>query len=235
MVGCGRSGTNMLVYRLSRTWELDLVNEQDPRAFRHWWLRDLDSLATVARVSRARRILFKPILDTPRVPELLARFPEAKVLFAVRHWTAVVRSARVAFGIDGLPGRVAGWMADDFAEFHTPVPEATRQRVRVLWRADLDPNSATALYWLFYTGLYLDLGLEADPRVCLVLYEAVMEQPDRRLREICAFLEIGFRQRMIAGIAPRKRHGTEALEAEPAIAEACEALYARVVRSGERG
>jgi hypothetical protein len=227
LVGCGRSGTNMLVDRLSRSWELEPVNEYDPTAFQEWWLRDLDTVAAVARRSRARSVLFKPILDTPRVPELLERCPEAQVLYAARQWPDVVRSALALFGPHNWPSRVAGWMADDFAEFGAAVPEGTRRRVRSLWRADLDPASATALYWLFYTGLYFDLGLNADPRVRLVCYEAVLEQPEAQLREICHFLGIGSRPRMAAGVAPLNRHTAAPLAVEPAVADACDALYAR--------
>jgi len=228
LVGCGRSGTNMLVDRLSRTWELDPVNEYDPAAFHEWWLRDLDSVAAVAQRSRARTVLFKPILDTPRVPQLLERFPEGRVLFAVRDWAAVVRSALALFGPENWPGRVAGWMSDDFAEFGAPLPANARERVRSLWRADLDPASATALYWLFYTGLYCDQGLDSDPRVRLVHYQLVLEQPEAQLREVCDFLGIGYRARMSPGVEPRNRHTSESLGVEPSIAEACDALYARL-------
>ncbi|MBW2236275.1 MAG: sulfotransferase, partial [Deltaproteobacteria bacterium] len=227
LVGCGRSGTNMLVDRLSRTWELDPINEYDPAAFHEWWLRDLDTVAAVAQRSRARTVLFKPILDTPRVPQLLEHFPEGRVLFAVRDWAPVVRSALALFGPENWPGRVAGWMGDDFAEFGTPLPEGARQSVRALWRADLDPASAAALYWLFYTGLYFELGLDADPRVRPVRYEAVLEQPLAQLHGLCDFLGIGYRPRMAAGVEPRNRHASESLGVEPSIAEACDALYAR--------
>jgi len=181
----------------------------------------------VAQRSRARTVLFKPILDTPRVPQLLERFPEGRVLFAVRDWAPVVRSALALFGPENWPGRVAGWMSDDFAEFGTPPPESARQRLRSLWRADLDPASATALYWLFYTGLYFDQGLDADPRVRLVCYEAVLEQPQEQLRALCDFLDIRYLPRMSADVEPRNRHRAESLNVDPAIAEACDALYAR--------
>jgi hypothetical protein len=172
-------------------------------------------------------VLFKPILDTPRVPELLGRFPEARVLYAVRRWPDVVRSALALFGPENWPGRVAGWMRDDFAEFAGAVPETTRRRVRALWRADLDPAAATALYWLFYTCLYFDSSLDDDPRVQPVVYEAVLAQPEAQLRRLCGFLDIAYRPRMSQGVAPRNRHESAPLDVEPAIALACDALYAR--------
>ncbi len=214
LVGCGRSGTNMLVDRLSHTWELDPVNEYDPAAFHEWWLRDLDTVAAVAQRSRARTVLFKPILDTPRVPQLLERFPNGRVLFAVRDWAPVVRSALALF-----------------AEFGAPLPASAREKLQSLWRPGLDPTSATALYWLFYTGLYFDLDLDIDRRVLPVCYEAVLEQPEARLREVCDFLDIGYRPRMTAGVEPRNRHVHAALDVEPAIVQACDALYARFARA----
>lgn len=227
LVGCGRSGTNMLVTRLGRSWEVDVINEGDPAAFRNWWLRDMETVARVTAEQRGRCVLFKPILDTPRIPLILARFPEARVLFALRHFEPVIRSGLQRFGPEGWTGHVASWAARDFSGFLAPVPEATSRRVRELWRPDLDRESVVALYWLFYTSLYEDLDLAKDPRVRLVHYEAVLDDPQAQFLELCRFLGVHYRPAMAEGVhAPKPQ--SEPLELDPAIRSACEALYERL-------
>lgn len=224
LVGCGRSGTNMLVNRLGRTWEVDVVNEGDPAAFRDWWLKDMDAVARVAAERHGRCVLFKPILDTPRIPLMLARFPEARVLFALRHFEPVIRSGLRRFGPDGWTRRVARWAERDFSGFSAPVPEETSRRIRGLWRPDLDRESIVALYWLFYTSLHEDLDLEKDPRVRLVHYEAVLDDPQAQLLGICRFLGVHYRPAMAEGVhAPKPP--AEPLDLDPAVRRACEALY----------
>jgi hypothetical protein len=58
-----------------------------------------------------------------------------------------------------------------------------------------------------------------------------LEQPEARLREVCDFLDIGYGPRMTAGVEPRNRHVHAALDVEPAIVQACDALYARFARA----
>jgi hypothetical protein len=217
----------MLVTRLGQSWEVDVVNEGDPAAFRDWWLRDLETVARVAAERRGRCVLFKPILDTPRILEILARFPEARVLFALRHFEPVIRSGLQRFGPEGWPGRVARWAASDFSGFQAPVPEATSRRVRELWRPDLDRESVVALYWLFYTSLHEDLDLAKDPRVRLVHYEAVLDEPEAQLLGLCRFLGVHYRPAMAEGVHAAKP-SPEPLNLDPAIRSACEALYERL-------
>lgn len=227
LMGCGESGTQMLISRLGRTWQVEVVSEGDPAAFRNGWLTDLETVGRVAAERRGRCVLFEPILDTPRIPEILARFREARVLFALRHFEPVIRSGLQRFGPEGWPGRVAGWAASDFSGFQAPVPEATCRRVRGLWRPDLDRESMAALYWLFYSGLHEDMDLAKDPRVRLVHYEAVLDDPVEQLRGLCRFLGVGYRSAMAEGVRASKA-APEPLAIDPEIRSACEALYERL-------
>src|SRR5688500_17650022 len=40
LIGCGRSGTNMVTRRLARSWQVDFYNEDHPAAFENYLLRD---------------------------------------------------------------------------------------------------------------------------------------------------------------------------------------------------
>ena len=242
LIGNVRSGTSMLVSRLARTWQVELFNEDDPAAFEHWRLKDLDEIAGLVGNSRAPVTLFKPILDTYRAQELLARFPDARLIFAYRHFDDVVNSARRRFyRKDGSfdPSRLypprdprdptIRWMETDFAEFETaPPPVETREYLRSLWHADLNLESNIALRWLFINRLYFDLSLDGEPRVMLICYEEVVAAADREFRRICDFLGLDFETRVSAGVFSSSIGRNQTPHIDPAVRAACEQMLDRL-------
>jgi hypothetical protein len=226
LLGCGRSGTSMLVLQLGRSWQIDVYNESNPAAFDHWRLRPLPVIREIVGRSRASFTLFKPILDTYRACLLLDNFPEAKILFAFRHYDDVVNSSLKKFGVNNRITHVNAWVGEDFAEFADLRPPAeTEAFIRTHWQPGLSPESGAALYWLFQNRLFFDLGLVADRRVRLVCYESVVNHPATELTAICDFLQIRFEPAMAAGIfASSVQHAPA-----PAIAEhlrqTCDAMW----------
>lgn len=232
LVGCGRSGTSMLVFRLGGSWQVDLFNEDHPAAFLNYRLRPLAEIGRLVGRSHAPVTLFKPILDTHRSVELLEHFPTARLLFCFRHVDDVVNSSLKRFGRENRLNHVRGWMEDDFAELPGPPPPAsTKEAVRALWQPDLDPDSGAALFWLFYNRLYFDLELDREPRVTLVRYETLVAEPEQEFRRLCAFLGLHYEPAMAHDVFASSVGRGESPAIEPAIRAACDALWARL---GER-
>lgn len=191
----------MIIFQLGKSWEIDIYNENDPLAFHNWRLRQLSIIEDLVEQSSARLTLFKPILNTPQTPDLLTRFPEAKVLFAFRNYRDVINSSIKRFGVMNRVGHVNAWIQDDFAEFAgCPPPEITKNAIRNFWSPELNPEDGAALYWLFYNRLFFDLDLHQDGRVRLVSYETLVSQPEKEFRKICQHLGLAFTPRMVAGI-----------------------------------
>lgn len=226
IVGCGRSGTSMLIFHLARTWQVEAYNEDNPAAFHNFRLRDLDTVERLVRDSRAPLTLFKPILSTTLTPSLLQRFPECRVLFVARHYSDVIHSSLRRFGRENRLNHVRAWMAEDFAEFSfAPPPEGTRCAVSDLYRPDLTPEEGAALYWLFYNRLYFDLGLDAEPRVCLVRYESLVEQPEHHFRAIAKRLGIAYTPAMAQGVTAAAVGRSAPPTLSPDIQDACDGLW----------
>jgi hypothetical protein len=189
LVGCGRSGTNMVTRHLATSPDVELFNEDHPAAFERYRLRPLADIRRLIAISDMRFVLFKPILDTSHCLEWLELFPEAKILFAIRHYDDVINSAMRRFGPAKWSKAVKGWMKKGKAGFAPPEPPAsTFDAVSSLWRADLNTVSRHAIYWLFFNRLYFDLKLDRDSRVKLVRYEDAVHQPEIEFRDICRFL-----------------------------------------------
>ena len=247
LVGNGRSGTSMLVYHLTRSWHIDLYNEDNPAAFDKWFLRDFEVIDGLLEESCAPIALFKPIKDTYRIRTIQARYPHSKVLFAFRHFDDVINSSRkrfyIDFGrkvgktIDEITPPVDRWMADEFAEYADALPpESTRQFIRSLWRDDLNLESKIALHWLFVNRLFFDLGVDADTvtsassvqAVLPICYESLVSEPKATFRSVCHFLEIPFTDKMVADVFATSIGKKDAPALDPAIRAACEDLYARL-------
>jgi hypothetical protein len=239
LVGNGRSGTSMLVYHLTRSWHIDLYNEDNPAAFEKWFLRDLSIIEKVVADSYAPITLFKPIKDTYRIHTLLERFPHAKALFSFRHFDDVINSSRKRFYVDfgkkmgkmveEITPPVDRWMQDDFVEYAAaPPPAITKQFIRSLWHVSLSLESKIALHWLFVNSLYFDLELDSDPTIKAVRYESLVLNPKAEFKAICEFLTIPFEAKMVNDVFASSINKKNAPDLAPAIRAACEKLYQRL-------
>jgi hypothetical protein len=226
LLGCGRSGTSMLVLQLGRSWQVDVYNESNPVAFDHWRLHPFPVIQEIVGRSYAPVTMFKPILDTYRGQLLLEAFPQAKILFAFRHFDDVVNSSLKKFGVYNRINHVNAWINDDFAEFDEVRPPAETQAfVRDHWRPGLSPESGAALYWLFQNRLYFDLGLVNDRRARLICYESVVHQPDNELAALCEFLEIRFEPIIAADIFASSVQRAPAPAIDDHLRLACNAMW----------
>ncbi len=229
VVGCGRSGTSMMLHHLARSREVDAFNENHPAAFERFRLRPLDEIEKVIERSYARVALFKPVLCTPHSRAYLTRFPDTRLIFVYRHYSDVVNSSIKKFGAADRLTHVNSWMEDDFAEF-APIapPAATQAVVRELWRPDLSAESAAALYWFFYNTLYFDLGLHQEERARLKGYESLVANATQEIQEACSFFGITFDPIMVEGIFTSSIGRDNSPLIDGAIESACVALWERL-------
>ncbi|MDT8304299.1 MAG: sulfotransferase [Anaerolineae bacterium] len=229
LVGCGRSGTNMITRQLAKSPDVVLFNEDHLDAFAKYRLREIKVIQRLVEQSTAQVVLFKPILDTHLSLHLLEHFPDARLLFAFRHYGDVVNSSIRRFGPLKWTKSVAHWVRDDFARFAAaPLPDVTKERIKSRWRPDLGPESSIALYWLFYNSLFFDLGLNESSRVMSVQYEQTVMEPERRFKALAAFVEIPFTPTMAQGVYASSIGKAARPGIDPQIAATCEALWQRL-------
>jgi hypothetical protein len=185
-------------------------------------------------ISDLRFVLFKPILDTGQCLKWLELFPEAKILFAIRHYDDVINSAMRRFGPAKWSKAVKGWMKRGKAGFAPPEPPAsTYDAVSSLWRADLNTVSRHAIYWLFFNRLYFDLKLDRDRRVKLVRYEDAVYQPETEFGDICRFLKIDYSARMVSEIYSGSVGKDPRPEIDGEISSACRELWWKLLERVE--
>lgn len=229
LVGCGRSGTSMLVLQLGKSWQIEVYNENSLVAFHNWRLRDFVVIQQLVNKSHAPITLFKPILDTYRARLILDTFPAGKMLFAYRHYHDVIDSSLKKFGLTNRITHVNNWITADFAEFADLLPPAESQSlIRKLWQPGLSPESGAALYWLFQNQLYFDFNLQRHKRVKLIQYEALVNDPAGQMAAIATFLNIRFDKAMSAGVFATSVQHRPTPNLDPTIAAACQKLWERL-------
>lgn len=225
LLGCGRSGTSMLIRQLAKSWRIDAYNEHYPTVFENYRIRSLAGIEAIVNRSYAEATVFKPILDSTQALVLLDHFPTARVLFSFRQYHDVVNSSLKKFGVENRINHVRRWMNDDFAEFQVAPPEATKEFIRALWQPDFSPETGAALYWLFYNRLFYDLNLLHQDRVRLVQYEKLVTEPEAQLADVAAFIGVQFDAVMTEGVFASSigRNDPPLLDAR--VEAACEALW----------
>lgn len=227
VAGMQRSGTNMLMDRIERSFETDVFHERDPRAFDNYQMRDLETIDRLVADSRAPHFVIKALCELDQLDALMQHFAPARTVWIVRDYRDAVRSALVSFGnFARQVARIAeNRHVDDWRA--GGMTEETHQLVRRLNHEGLSEASAAALIWYFRNLLFFQQGFDQDPRVHLVSYEALVQAPEAVCAGVFAFLGIPFSERITQGVfaSSIRRKPVEGIE--PAIASLCESLMSR--------
>jgi len=241
LVGAQRSGTNMLVRSLQTCPEFEVYNENNRRAFTNYRLRSDEAIVEIINRSRHRYVLFKPLIDSHRVDELLDELLSATpglALWAYRNVDGRVRSSVAKFGDTNLRAmeEIAQGMGMHRWEAQRLSTESL-DLIRSFNYETLDATSASALFWYVRNSLFFELHLDARPDVMLVSYDAFVADPEGCMRLLCDRIGLPWDPRLTAHVAPRAPGNTERLVLEPAIRRACEDLQERLdaaERAGRR-
>lgn len=224
LVGVQRSGTNMVARALERAPEVEVHNENDREAFARFRLRPEPVIRAIVEESKHAFVLFKPLCDSHRTPELLDGLQapsRGRAIWAYRAFEGRVRSSVAKFGdsnlralrriSEGMGGGLwqAGGLSDESLEL-----------IRSFDYDRMTPESASALFWFVRNSLFFELGLDRRSDVALASYEAMVGEPERTMRTLCGFLGLPYRSGLIAGIETRSA-GSRGVDVDPVIRARC--------------
>jgi hypothetical protein len=229
IVGVQRSGTNLLAYGLDEMPEFQVYNEGNSKAFVNYHFRPLSDIDSLVRQSRAKLVVFKPLCDSHRTPELLDQFrPNARAIWAYRNVDGRVRSAVAKFGDSNLrvlrtfaageeqkpwnAWQVQG-LSDESADF-----------IRSFDFSRISAESAAALFWYVRNLLYFEMGLDQRADTVLVNYDEFLAEPEQIGHALCSFLDVPYRRIMIANLDARRPSPRPPVAIEPRIRERCSEL-----------
>lgn len=233
LVGVQRSGTNLLAHGLDELPEFQVYNEGSTKAFENYRIRALPTIERLVAHGSARFVLFKPLCDSHRTPELLEHFgTRARAIWAYRNVDGRVRSAVAKFGDSNLRVLRAFAAGEEQKPWNTwQIAGLSAENADFVRSFDCDTltaESGAALFWYVRNALYFELGLHQRPDTVLVDYDEFLAEPERVAIGACRFLEIPYRRAMIANIDPRRPSQRPPLPIDPRIRERCTALKERL-------
>lgn len=194
VVGCQRSGTNMLLDILGRSQQTWIYNEGDRAAFSGFRLREPDRIARLIRSSPAPVVAFKSICDAHLVDEWLDRTPGARAVWIFRDYVDVANSAVHMWGAHQAETicRIRDGAWEELGWRGERLSQESLSDVKRLCSRDLSPHEGAVLFWLLRNRFFYDLDLGGDPRVLLVRYEDLVREPLHHFPPLFDFLALPF-------------------------------------------
>lgn len=226
VAGMQRSGTNLLMDVLDASPRTRVFHETDPRAFNHYQMRERAPVRQLAATCPAPVFVIKALCELDQIPSLMQDFGPAQTLWIVRDWRNSVNSALRSFGsfVSQWGRLIHGQAAEDWRG--RGMSSATRNVLRTLYRPDASETDGAAIMWYYRNILFFEQKLDQDPRVQLIFYEDLVEEPMQQIAAIYAFLGLpGFNKRIARQIHARSIHRRTPPGISPAIAELCNKLY----------
>jgi hypothetical protein len=228
VVGCQRSGTDMTLWTLDKSRDVDRYDENHRAAFRDCRIRDRETRERLIARSNAKRVIFKPVCDSHNTAKLLDDHDGAKAIWVYRHYRDVANSAVARWGdmnlryVRDLARGGGDWGRRQWnRELITPERQAEIEH----WCAgDLNAHGAAAVYWLLVNRTFFDQQLNRHDRVTVARYEDLVTSPEPEFRRICDALDVEFRGEMIETIFASSVRKSSQQPIAPGIEDACEAL-----------
>ncbi|MBZ6379676.1 hypothetical protein B5C34_15275 [Pacificimonas flava] len=228
VTGTPRSGTNMLMYALDRTFQTTALHETDPRAYEDFALRDLGTIRALRDSTRGSYMIVKCLMEGERLTDMTRALAPARGIWLTRHVDAMVRSHQKSFpgnreAIDEIVAdRSAGvWRARGMSE-------ETHELLRSAYRPGLSDENAAALFWWQRNRLVFDQRLPDRPDMAILDYDRLTENPHGTGRALAARLGLPYSRFMYSGIVARAPGVRREVPLAPHIRELCEEMWARI-------
>jgi hypothetical protein len=174
--GMQRSGTNMLADCFDNCRNIEVQHDISRRAYSNYRLKSDHEVDKLIQRSPATHIVFKPLLDIARVPNLLDRLPNSFTVWIYRNYKDVILSMARSFGSSReeldeiMAGKCTSWRRELFVG-------DVMASISPLYKRDLSQEEALALSWLARNEFMFARHMDMHSRVALVNYDAFVRSP----------------------------------------------------------
>lgn len=239
-----RSGTNIVTAALANSPDICCYNEDDPKAFEIFLLRDDDTIKAILQEANTPAVFFKSFGDTPRASHLMDLFPDARAVYLLRRPVETIASFVQEFGdmgreawstvfrshVDGHPihsFRHGGADRQKIAETRA----LSAQMQSLLDEFGATAHNVAATLYLWQHSFLLKYGAGQHDRVLLIKYSDFTRHPNLVFTRMCEWFgaQPAFSDfpRLHQGRGSRAKHGS----AHPELVSRCEAIYQRISAS----
>ncbi|RTZ75058.1 MAG: sulfotransferase family protein [Gammaproteobacteria bacterium] len=226
VAGVQRSGTNMLMDILEKSWVIDAYHERDERAFDNYKMRELPVIKTLAEKSPMPLFVIKALFELQDLPSLMQQFSPAKTIWIVRDYNDTVNSTIRSFKHD-VVGLLTGVVLDSSPEWlGRGLSEKTLATIKGFVDPQMTDEDAAAIQWYMRNILFFEMNFDQNENVLAVSYEQLVTEPEHIIDGICNFIDIPYESRLSKGIFSSSVGKTRKPEISPAIEKLCAGLKA---------
>ncbi len=232
IVGCNRSGTNMVCGAIGKSphgW--DYRESAFSIAFNGYYLRQDGIIDRLIRHTPAPIISFGSILDSQYTDDLISQFEGARAIWVYRRYEDVANScARMQWGptLKDLVSWVARGELERLGARGKRITADTVQLFGELFREDISIEDGACLYWYMRNQLFFDLNLHMDPRVLIMQYEDTVLNKEKAFRRVFDFLGFPFDHAIIDGIFATSVGKHTLPDIDPDVQEVCDTLMTQL-------
>ncbi|WP_083843556.1 sulfotransferase family protein [Desulfobacter postgatei] len=228
---CGeqRSGTNLLINTLNRSFHTECFLEEDEEAFSNYVLKEKEFIAKLIARSNAKVVAFKAISDSQNLISLLDYFPTAKGIWIFRHFNDVVNSSLRNFTehkrylyIMLFEPEKAGWRLQN-------VTQENLDLIKKFYKEGIDDASSRALIWYLRNVLFFQQKLDFNQKVILTKYENLVADPEIGFESIFQFLKINMDKKITNTVYATSVRKNTPPEIIPEIKALCENLHQQLI------
>jgi hypothetical protein len=236
IVGCQRSGTSMIHPLFRLDWDTVTYDEVSPLSdqdhFEGYRLNPMPEIMERIAGDRSPLVVCKPLVESQNLDTLLALFPRSRAIWMYRDYRDVVASSLKYFGTDNGHSDVTPIILGDFGNWRAEhLDEADVRRIREVYKPDLDPQDAAALFWYARNSLYFSRRFLGDPRVRTCRYGDLVSNPAETMKAAYEFLGRPYPgDRIVVDVFSASQGRGKAVGLSPPIEGMCEGLLDRLDR-----
>ncbi len=235
ILGCQRSGTTLLLRIFEQDWNARTYQEESAlsRPEARLRLQPPERVRALLAASRAPLQVLKPLVESQHALRWLEALPGSRAVWMFRHYRSVARSNLQKFGqrngIDDLRpiarGQAGNWRAE-------ALPEAVRAFVREHFSEQMNPWDAAVLFWYARNALFFAQNLPEHPRVRLCRYADLVQQPQRVVPELYAWMGLPLPgSRLWRQVRSDARIQPPGFPLSPDVEERAQALWERLLNA----
>lgn len=225
--GVQRSGTTMMIHCFNQLPDAEVLGEKS-KATVNIKLKSNDEIRAIINDSKHDFVVFKPLMESAKAPELLSLKSGSKALWVFRKVEDRASSAVERFGDHNLEVLTAiskGEMMDSWqAEGLT---EENLKMIKSFDWSTVSPEDAAAVFWYIRNSLYFDLGFDKRKDIMPVAYEELVQRPEETLKRVCKFVGCEYVSGM-AEIIHGKSLGKGGDSLDKRVSDMCHPMYDRL-------
>lgn len=224
IMGCGRSGTTMLLDVFQRDQRTEVLNENSPKIAHNYRLVPSRVLVAINN-STAPVLVMKPILNSFDSLALLRKHSNSKVIWVIRDYQDMVASSMKKFGTIVsnymkdlvLHNKGDNWLCDG-------VPTKIREILYNIDSSGFNSYDWMGLVWWAVNNTILSSRLYDHDRFLFVRYESLVCKSNDNLRKIYTFIGLEYNNKFAKYIDSRSIGRGSTIHLHPQVEKMCSDL-----------